>query len=151
LPVVDWTILMFLAFGFIMGLFIIFYLWIDRRNRERPIRTIGDLVSKSKASTGRSSAEPAIPKGVSSNYCPVCSSNVKGLKVCRKCGYEIERCKICSKIIKLDDEIVECPYCGEKFHRDEFLEWLKIKAFCPNCRTEMDLWEFKKGEDDKII
>ncbi|MHA1383345.1 MAG: RING finger protein, partial [Candidatus Helarchaeota archaeon] len=126
-------------------------IWVDRRSRERPVATLGDLLSKSRSDKARVKGEPTIPKDLPPNYCPVCGSNVRNLKTCRKCGYDIVRCKICSKIIKLDDDIIECPYCGEQFHRDEFLEWLKIKAFCPNCRTEMDLWEFKRDDEEKVL
>ena len=147
---IDPLFWMFLAFGLIMGCFVLLYFYIERRNRETPIRSFGDLFKRSRPakiplSKGKISVE--LPP----NICPVCESNVRNLKVCRKCGYEIERCKICSKIFKLDDIIVSCPFCSQRFHRNEFLEWLKIKAFCPNCRTEMDLWEFKQDKDDRIV
>ncbi|MFX0136233.1 MAG: zinc ribbon domain-containing protein, partial [Candidatus Hodarchaeota archaeon] len=29
-------------------------------------------------------------------------------------------------------------------HKLEFLEWLKIKAKCPSCERELDIWEFQK-------
>ncbi|MFX0134896.1 MAG: hypothetical protein ACFFDN_14740 [Candidatus Hodarchaeota archaeon] len=140
----DPIIIMFIAVAGIFGLFIIFYIWVERRNRKRPVRSLGDLVGRSKSVEDRSGKVTIISKDLSSNLCPVCESSVKNLKVCKKCGYEIERCKICSKLIKLDDRLAICDYCGEKFHEQEFLEWLKIKAFCPNCRAEMDLWEFKR-------
>jgi len=145
-------IVMFIALAGIVGLFIILYLWIESRNRKRPIRTLGDLISRPRSvkdKTGKISISKDLPQ----DLCPVCEAPIKNLKICNKCGYEIERCKICTKLIKLDDELVSCPYCGEKFHRQEFLEWLKIKAFCPNCRSEMDLWEFKEkyGDNEKIV
>jgi len=148
---VNPVIWMFLAFGVILGLFILFYLWVQSRNREAPIRNFRDLFSKSGTSKLPSTGVKTIPIDVPPNKCPVCKTDVTNLKVCRRCGFEIERCKICSKIIKLDDEIVSCPYCGEKFHKDEFLEWLKVKAFCPNCRSELDLWEFKSDSEDNTF
>ena len=145
---IDVNIMMFISFGVIFAIFIIFYLWLENQKKKRNVETIGDLVSRSNVPIEKRGEVPSIPKDLPPNYCPVCGTNVKNQKVCSKCGYDIVRCKICQKIIKLDEDIVECPYCGEQFHRGEFLEWLKIKAFCPNCRTEMDLWEFKKDKSD---
>lgn len=145
------TFWMFFFFGVITGFFIIFYLIVDRRNRSRPVNGIGGLLRRNKAKVGKEkSPEPFIPEETPPDYCPVCAEYVGSMKTCRKCGYEINRCKICSKIIRLDDDMVACPYCGVQFHRNEFLEWLKIKAFCPNCRTEMDLWEFKKDDENAV-
>ncbi|NVM03056.1 MAG: hypothetical protein HWN67_12010 [Candidatus Helarchaeota archaeon] len=147
--VIDPIIWMFIAFAAIMGLFFIIYIWVQYKNREKPVRTIGDLVSRSELDKDHSGKVTTISKDLPQDVCPVCESSVRNLKICKKCGYEIERCKICSKLIKLDDILVICPYCGEKFHREEFLEWLKIKARCPNCKSEMDLWEFRRGNKKK--
>ena len=146
---IDPIIWMFIAFAGIMGLFIIIYVWVEYKKRERPVRTIGDLVSKSRSDKDHTGKVISISKDLPQDLCPVCENPVKNLKICKKCGYEIERCKICSKLIKLDDILVTCPYCGEKFHREEFLEWLKIKASCPNCKSEMDLWEFRRNNQEK--
>lgn len=137
----------FLGFGIILGLFILFYMWLEYRSRESPVKNLEDLVSKSR-SKSKSSGVKSIPLETKPDTCPVCQADIKNLKVCKRCGFEIHKCRICSRIIKLDDDLVRCPYCGEKFHREEFLEWLKIKAFCPNCKVQMDLWEFRPDKDE---
>ncbi len=147
--VIDPIIWMFIAFAGIMGLFIIIYIWVEYKKRERPVHTIGDLISRSGSGKDHTGEVTSISKDLPQDLCPVCASPVKNLKICKKCGYEIERCKICTKLIKLDDILATCPYCGEKFHREEFLEWLKIKASCPNCKSEMDLWEFRRDTKKK--
>ena len=48
-----------------------------------------------------------------------------------------------------------CPFCNAPYHRIEFFEWLKVKAYCPNCKKQLDLWDFQRylkmqGEIEKI-
>lgn len=75
--------------------------------------------------------------------CPICGyQNKIDAKKCKKCSTEFSKCTICKKIIPVVD-VVFCPYCKAPFHKDEILEWLKVKASCPNCEKEIDMWEYQ--------
>lgn len=47
------------------------------------------------------------------------------------------RCAVCLIEIKQSDSVVVCPSCGAMGHEDHFLEWLKVKTICPNCKTNI--------------
>jgi len=56
-----------------------------------------------------------------------------------------QKCVICLGDIKPGEKILMCPKCGAIGHEDHFLEWIKVKALCPNCRSilrEKDLKRF---------
>lgn len=76
--------------------------------------------------------------------CPYCGKyNLIGSKTCKFCFKQFPICVICDRLIT-ENDIVYCPFCNSPFHKREFLEWLKIKAYCKNCKKELDLWEFQK-------
>ena len=81
--------------------------------------------------------------------CPNCGyPNFTGVKICSTCKSEFPICIICKLPISKKD-FIKCPTCNVSAHKSEFLKWLKVKASCPNCKTEMDMWEFQeylKGE-----
>lgn len=80
--------------------------------------------------------------------CPIFNEPIQeGAKFCVNCGNELKICEICHYYIKNNDEISICPFCKTEFHKTEFLEWLKIKAACPICKKEIDLWEFQKRDN----
>ncbi len=75
--------------------------------------------------------------------CPFCHHlNYNDALICISCKNEFQRCKICHKPI--GEDIVFCPSCNAAYHKDEFLEWLKVKACCKECNSEIDIWEFQK-------
>ena len=76
--------------------------------------------------------------------CPICEhENPRDAKMCKFCKNEFQTCKICGKNLG-KDEVVYCPNCNAEFHKEEFLEWLKVRAHCKICNIEIDLWEFQK-------
>ncbi len=83
-------------------------------------------------------------KGPQTIQCPICGiENSLIAKKCKNCSTEFQKCIICKKKMALV-EAVFCPFCNACFHKIEFLEWLKTKAQCPNCKKEIDMWEFQK-------
>ena len=75
--------------------------------------------------------------------CPNCGNQNSPYRlICDSCRNEIPKCNICKKRIS-GSYLVNCPFCKAPFHKDEILEWLKTKAFCPSCKKELDLWEFQ--------
>ncbi|MHA1144488.1 MAG: hypothetical protein ACTSRW_07110 [Candidatus Helarchaeota archaeon] len=51
---------------------------------------------------------------------------------------EKKKCIVCNLIIKDDDdEIVTCPHCRKQAHKKHMLDWLKIRAVCPNCKKKI--------------
>ncbi len=81
------------------------------------------------------------------NTCPNCFELIqKDAKFCVNCGLKISICAICQNYIKSEEATAICPFCGTKLHKTEFLEWIKVKASCPVCENEIDLWEFQKLE-----
>lgn len=67
----------------------------------------------------------------------------------RKCHYEvhlakdkiIDTCSVCKLSVFASEELFECPICHRKAHLPHFLEWLKIKGYCPHCRTNFNSLE----------
>jgi len=90
-------------------------------------------------------------KQKSDKRCPYCHNLIeKSANFCTNCGIKLKFCKICNYFIKNEEPTVTCPNCANEFHELEFLEWIKIKARCPVCRIEIDLWEFQKiAKEDK--
>ncbi|MFX0135102.1 MAG: zinc ribbon domain-containing protein [Candidatus Hodarchaeota archaeon] len=75
--------------------------------------------------------------------CPVCNyKNPSESKLCISCYSKFLKCSICEKQISKED-LVFCPYCSAPYHEREFLEWLKVKAHCKNCKNDLDLWDFQ--------
>ena len=83
-----------------------------------------------------------VPK---THYCSFCGKKIeKNAKFCTYCGLDLCFCEICKDYIRDDEAVSTCPFCHKDFHESEFLEWLKVKASCPVCKKEIDLWEFQK-------
>ncbi|MFX0136692.1 MAG: zinc-ribbon domain-containing protein [Candidatus Hodarchaeota archaeon] len=81
------------------------------------------------------------------NQCPNCYEVIQeGAKFCVHCGNKLDICNICKNYIKSEEQTAICPFCKIRLHKVEFLEWIKIKAACPVCKNEIDLWEFQKLE-----
>lgn len=76
--------------------------------------------------------------------CPICSQkNPNTSRICKNCFNEFLTCLICKRSISSEDQAF-CPFCGASYHRIEFLEWLKVKAYCINCKKRLDMWEYQK-------
>lgn len=81
--------------------------------------------------------------------CPSCNHNNPYYRMtCKICSNEFPICNICKERIS-GTKLVNCPFCNTSYHKNEFLEWLKIKASCPNCKKQLDLWEFQKILEEK--
>jgi len=48
-----------------------------------------------------------------------------------------QKCVVCLGEVKPGDDVVVCPSCGAMGHRGHFLELLKVKAICPNCKRNI--------------
>ena len=76
-------------------------------------------------------------------FCPTCGTKInRNTNKCPNCGSKLEgensslQCPIC-RSAKIE-EFIECPVCKTRFHRRCFLEWIKIKGICPNCKRPID-------------
>jgi hypothetical protein len=49
------------------------------------------------------------------------------------------KCAVCEKKIEIFDEVLSCPICGAKGHKDHFLEWIQMKGNCPVCKKELTI------------
>ncbi len=156
-------ILFLFALGYLtFSISILLYLIIFRKrvypkNVDKIIEYYGtqgnDLDHLTSAETGESSEEKILPKvklgkGFYKLYkytiCPVCNKkNLLTSSTCKYCLTKFARCNLCQNYIGKED-VVYCPSCKATYHKLEFLEWLKVKAFCVRCKKELDLWEFQK-------
>lgn len=74
--------------------------------------------------------------------CPVCEATILAdAKVCPHCGSSQPICIVCSMPITHIDSTLSCPHCETSAHRIHFLEYLKVKASCPNCHNKLDAHE----------
>jgi hypothetical protein len=58
---------------------------------------------------------------------------------------------VCQMEIYTSDEIIACPECGRQAHLSHFLEWMKIKGFCPYCNSNINGKQLKKCRKEAII
>lgn len=65
------------------------------------------------------------------------SSSLNGLQFKVRPKHNGNVCAICRRAVILDANSVACPACDSPFHFPHFAEWVKIKGFCPVCRTEI--------------
>jgi hypothetical protein len=56
-------------------------------------------------------------------------------------------CMVCKRGLEKTDEILFCPYCGSLAHKDDLLEWLHVKDYCPTCGRHLDENEVKRQAD----
>ncbi|TFF93673.1 MAG: hypothetical protein EU543_03080 [Promethearchaeota archaeon] len=49
------------------------------------------------------------------------------------------KCSVCGKDIEIFDEVLGCPLCGAKAHKDHILDWIKMKHNCPVCKKSLDI------------
>jgi len=47
------------------------------------------------------------------------------------------KCAVCEKKIEIFDDVMSCPICGAKAHKDHFLEWIRMKGNCPVCKKSL--------------
>lgn len=72
--------------------------------------------------------------------CPNCNEEVdKEEQYCHVCGYELIQCQICKKYL-VEIEFL-CPNCLYPFHTAHWLEYYKVKGFCPVCNRKVQLNE----------
>jgi hypothetical protein len=73
------------------------------------------------------------------SLCPQCGKPI--LERQKNCGFCNQRltCSICRKSVVLmqREDIVQCPQCGNFFHRSHILESVKLKKNCPVCNVSL--------------
>jgi len=52
-------------------------------------------------------------------------------------GQIIGICRVCNLPLYDSEEAEKCPVCGSSMHKSHFLEWLKIKGYCPACSKKI--------------
>ena len=48
-------------------------------------------------------------------------------------------CDVCNKPILPDQNTISCPNCHVIAHKDDFLEYLKMKGECPSCNAKLTM------------
>jgi len=48
-------------------------------------------------------------------------------------------CPVCNKPITPDQKTITCPNCNVLAHKDDFLEYLKMKGECPACKAKLTM------------
>ncbi|MHA2168318.1 MAG: leucine-rich repeat protein [Candidatus Kariarchaeaceae archaeon] len=89
------------------------------------------------------------------NFCLMCQNEVDNIfDACPNCSL---RCEICKLAIKLGDDWDTCSSrsseaCHKIFHRNEYIEWVKVYNQCPSCKSTIDLnlYDLTKQHSDKI-
>jgi len=49
------------------------------------------------------------------------------------------KCSVCGKDIEIFDEILGCPICQAKSHREHLVDWIKMKNSCPVCKKTLNV------------
>lgn len=65
------------------------------------------------------------------------SSSSNGLQFKIRPTHNGNICAICRRTVDQNGNAVACPACDSLFHFPHFAEWVKVKGFCPVCRTEI--------------
>ena len=49
------------------------------------------------------------------------------------------KCAVCGKNIEIFDEVVGCPICEAKAHKDHITDWVRMKHACPVCKKSLNV------------
>ncbi len=98
---------------------------------------IGDKVSSARLYVYKTSRLPKkvirwLPK-----YPYYTHQNPHGTNECSQCGKELTKCYICGISIERKDVITVCLDCGNIFHYNHYMTWIKLKGMCPICKKEV--------------
>ena len=53
-------------------------------------------------------------------------------------------CMVCNEPVEEGAELLQCPACKGVAHRDQLLEWLHVKDYCPKCHEHIDENSFRR-------
>jgi hypothetical protein len=53
-----------------------------------------------------------------------------------------KKCIVCNLAISKADDVVSCPHCGNRAHREHMLEWLHTHDYCPVCEKHLREQDF---------
>jgi Zn finger protein HypA/HybF involved in hydrogenase expression len=71
--------------------------------------------------------------------CTNCEATILAhASVCPHCHQPRPVCMVCKFYFPQNAPALACPHCGGIAHRVHFLEHLKVKGTCPNCRQSLD-------------
>ncbi|UCE05396.1 MAG: E3 ubiquitin protein ligase [bacterium] len=51
-------------------------------------------------------------------------------------------CQVCHLSMDVSEDTLKCPKCSNLSHKSHFLEWLKIKGYCPSCYNAFTMKDF---------
>jgi hypothetical protein len=49
------------------------------------------------------------------------------------------KCAVCGKAIEIFDEVIGCPLCETKAHKDHMIDWVRMKQSCPVCKKSLNV------------
>lgn len=49
------------------------------------------------------------------------------------------RCAVCGKNIEIFDEVIGCPLCQAKSHKEHLIDWIRMKHACPICKKSLNV------------
>ena len=49
------------------------------------------------------------------------------------------KCAVCGKGIEIFDEVLGCPLCETKAHKEHMIDWVRMKHSCPVCKKSLNV------------
>jgi hypothetical protein len=110
----------------------------DRRQRRRSRRDIRRRQIQMKFDSPRSQSDSQY-RELQLAMCPECEATILAeTNVCPHCGAPQPVCIVCQNSVVPIDSTLSCPHCRGRAHRIHFLEYLKVKGICPQCKVDLD-------------
>ena len=69
--------------------------------------------------------------------CPMCRNSIESNSIIIVDKGSSNSCPLCKKTFIKNEIVIRCKKCLSTYHKSEFLEWIKVKGFCPNCNQKL--------------
>ena len=69
--------------------------------------------------------------------------------ICQNCGKEAPSCSICKQSMFHGENLVTEKNCGNVFHKDHIVMWIRSEKLCPVCKkriNEQSLEDYKSEQ-----
>ena len=58
--------------------------------------------------------------------------------ICKNCGKEAPSCSICKQSMFYGEDLVKEKNCGNIFHKNHIVMWIRSEKFCPICKERIN-------------